>query len=313
MIHSLVLTFSPKTKEDFEIFDSILKQFKYKRNLIIEPIDSNIKLFIFTDKKFIQFKIYDLAEYLSLNEITNRDYNYFSSKFNKSINHFGLSLNQLNTTRLDYKLDLQITADEMQEYLYVFSKLRKRYYSLKKKVYWNKDKSKIETVYYKGSKFNINIYDKQAQLLKKGIHDSIYNNILRIEVQVKSRELNNYSKSCGISKDLINFWHTSVRDYFFNYLLIDKLLYSGDYYNLKNVKKQINNVKLSTQQRIIKFCKQIAKEDITDAINSLSRETAQKYIKELTDRNVNPITIKNFNSLMGIKTILKEKEVMYKI
>ncbi len=179
--------------------------------------------------------------------------------------------------------------------------------TLTKKVYWNSDKTKLETVYYKGVNFNLNLYCKQAQLLKKGINDPIYDDVLRLELQVKSRELTEYCKIQGLAKDLINFWHTSMREDFFNSLMIEKFLYSGDYFDLKNVKKQTKDIKQNTQQKIIKFCKSIAESDITDAINTLSRGTTTKYIKELSTRNINPVTIKNFDYLLGIKAILEKK------
>jgi len=307
MIDNINLCFTPKTREDYILYESILNKYQYKRNMIIESLDENIKLYIFTDKKFIILKVFHMNEYMGLNETTNKDYFQFQNQFNNTVKFLGINLDMLKLTRIDYKLDIRISKSEIQEYLYIFSKLRQRYYSLEKKVYWNTDKTKLETVYYKGSKFNINIYDKQAQLSKRGINDPVFNDVLRLELQVKSRELTNYCKATGTTKELVNFFHTSVRQDFFDSILIDKFLYSGDYYNLKNVKKQINNVKASTQQKIIAFCKHIVKEDITAAIDTLSRGTVSKYINELTSRNINPITIKNLDSLLGIKSILVEK------
>jgi hypothetical protein len=307
MIDNINLCFTPKNTEDYKLYESILSNFQYKRNMIIESLDENIKLYIFTDKKFIIFKIFHMNEYMGLNEITNKDYFQFQNQFNNAVKFLGINLDMLKLTRIDYKLDLKLSEEEMQEYLYIFSKLRQHYYSLEKKVYWNSDKTKLETVYYKGARFNLNLYDKHAQLLKKGINDPIYDDVLRLELQVKSRELTEYCKAFGISKELLNFWHTSVREDFFNSLLIEKFLYSGDYFNLKNVKKQTKDIKQCTQQKIIEFCKSVVEADITEAINTLSRGTATKYIKELTVRKINPVTIKNFDYLLGIKTILEEK------
>lgn len=308
MIDNVTLTFLPKSRNDFLLYESILSRFQYKREKIIKKLESNIVLCIFTKKKYIQVKVFRLSEYLCLGEITNLDYIKFEKQLNDSIKDLNLSLTQLRLTRIDYKLDLKMTDIEMQEYLYIFSKLRQRYYSLKKDIYYNQEMSRIESIYYKGAKFNINIYDKQNQLNKNGIYDSTYNNILRVEVQIKSKELSYYCKSHRIEKELKNFWQTSVRDNFFNDLLINKFLYTGDYYNLNDIKGLLDNIKQSAQQKILKFCKHIAEEDITEAINSLSRGTAIKYINELSRRNINPITTKNLNKLFGIKTILEQKK-----
>lgn len=309
MIDNINLCWIPNTYEDHLLYESILKRFPYRRDIIIESIDNNIKLYISTsDTRYIVFKVFKLAEYLGLNEITSRDYYQFKTQFNKAIRPFNLSLDNLKGTRLDTKLDMKLSDEKIQEYLYCFAKLRKRYYSIEKRVYYSKeDSSRIESVYYKGSRFNFNLYDKQNQLSKRGIIDPIYDNVLRIEIQVKSKELSEYCKKQGITKELCNLWNSSVREDFFNDLLIEKFLYSGDYYNLQNVRKQTKDMKQSLQQKIIQFCKNVAEADITEAINTLSRGTASKYIKELTNRNINPIIIKNFDALLGIKTILEEK------
>lgn len=274
MIDNITLTFSPKSREDFLLYESISSLYNYRRNVIIESLSLNIKLFIFPDKRFLQFKIFHLAEYLYLNEVTNRDYLSFEQQFNKDISELNISLNVLRLTRIDFKIDLKVSDIEMQEYLFAFSKLRQQYYSLHKRVYFTDDKSGVESVYYKGSKFNINIYDKQIQLNKKGINDPFFEGILRIELQLKTKELSDYCKATGASKELINFWHTSVRDDFFEKILIEKFLYVGDYFSIQNVKKQIKEIKTNTKQKIIKFCRKIAKEGITEAINTLSRNTA---------------------------------------
>lgn len=309
MIDNVTLTFLPKTREDFVLYNSILAQFKYKRKHVFVSLTSNIKLCIYTQQKFLQIKVFHLNDFLKVKDITTGDYINFETKFNDSIKHFNLSLDNLRLTRIDYKLDLRLPEIEMKEYLYVFSKLRQSYYSLKKKVYWNHDKSKVESVYYKGNRFNINVYDKQNQLSKKGIHDPIYENVLRIEVQVKTRELTDYCKLYGTTKELINFWHSDVRNVFFNDLLIGKFLYTGDYYDLQNINQILSSIKPSTHQRIIKFCEYIAETDITEAVNTYSRGTALKYIKELTNKNINPVPIKSMSRLLGIKSILEEKAI----
>lgn len=315
MLDSCNLLFQPHSREEYILFEFILKQFQYKKNLIIESIDRNINLYIFTDKKFIIFKVFRMNELMGLGQITNRDYQQFENQFNNVVKFLGINLGMLKVTRVDYKLDIHVSQNEMQEYLYIMSKLRQRYYSMEKRVFFNEDKSKIESVYYRGGKgfCNINIYDKQAQLSSRGINDAVLNDVLRIELQVKSKQLTEYCKRTGTTKELVNFFHTTVRQDFFENILIDKFLLSGDYYNIKNVRKQIKDIKAPTQQKIIAFCKQIALADITEAIDCLSRGTATKYIKELTYRNINPISIKNFDSLLGIKSILEEKSKEFRL
>ncbi len=315
MIDNINLLFKPRNRENYILFKSILNKYQYKRNLIIEPLDKNIKLYIFTDKKFIVFKVFHLNEFMGLNTITNRDYQQFVNQFNKAVKFLGINVDMLTLSRCDYKLDIHVSQNEMQEYLYIMSKLRQRYYSMEKRVFFNEDKSKIESVYYKGGKgfCNVNIYDKQAQLNKRGINDPVLKNILRFELQVKSKQLTEYCKRTGCTKELVNFFHTTARLEFFETILIYKFLLSGDYYNIKNIRKQIKDIKTNTQQKIIAFLKQVALADITEAIDCLSRGTATKYIKELTSRNINPISIKNFDSLLGIKSILEEKSKEFRL
>lgn len=307
MIDNVTLTFLPKTREDFKIYDSILSQFKYKRQIVMEPLGSYVRLFIYTQKKFIQIKVFHLNEFLGVNEVTNKDYIQFENQIMEYINPLKLSLDNLILTRIDYKLDTRLSEIEMQEYLYIFSKLRQSYYSLKKRVYWNEDKSGVESVYYKGTRFNINVYDKQNQLNKRGIHDPMYADTLRIELQVKTRELTSYCTAYGVTKRLINFWDMSVRNYFFDYILIERFLYSGDHFNLEMIESMLIDVKLSIKQKIIKFCASIGDTDITEATKTLSRGTSAKYIKELNDRDINPIPITRLNNLRGLKKIMEEK------
>ncbi len=315
MIDNINLLFQPRNREDYILFESILSKYQYKRNLIIESIHKNINLYIFTSKKFIIFKVFHLNEFMGLREITNRDYQQFVNQFEKALWCLGINIDMLKITRCDYKIDVHVSPNEMQEYLYIMSKLRQRYYSMKKRVFFSEDKSKIESVYYKGGKgfCNINIYDKQTQLSKRGINDPIFNDVLRFEIQVKSKQLTEYCKRTGVTKELINFFHTSVRKEFFESILIDKFLYSGDYYNIKNVRKQMEEINATTQHKIVSFCKQVALADITEAIDTLSRGAATKYIKELTSRNINPITIKNFDCLLGIQSMLEENSKEFRL
>lgn len=307
MIDSINLTFIPKTQEDFILYNSILSRYEYKRVRILKNLTKNIQLHISTKLKFIQFKIFYLNEYLSKEEITNEDYSKFKTEFSIFLESFNIPFDKLILARIDYKIDLKLSETNIQEYLYVFSKCRYKYYSSKKTVYYTKDGSKLESVYYKGSNLHLNLYDKQAQLKKKGILDSEFNNTLRIEMQIKTRLLSKYCREQGITKELLNFWDISVLQDFFSNILIQKFLYLGNYYCINAIEEKLKDIDFNLKEKIIRFCKSISETDISETLKTLSRPTTIKYIEELIKRNINPIPTKNIDFLLGIEEVLKTK------
>ena len=303
MIDTIILTHNPQGKKEYDIFHKLINELGYKRK-IIKKISEHALIFIDTQKLYMQLKIFCIADFISVTEIDNTHYVEVYNKIADTLQQYNLDIKLFNLTRIDYKLDIHCTEQEKQEYLQAFSKARNTYYNMQKQIY-KAENGNIQTVRWSGTSYNISIYDKPAERKAKNKDVPLYlQDVMRIELQMKNKAIKDYCREAVITRDLINFFHHQMREYFFQKIIIEKFLYDGDYYNLKNIRKILD--KSTINAKIIKLLKEIHKKDITEALETISKPTFNKYLRELQKQNINPVMLQSLENLKGISSILKD-------
>lgn len=286
MIHTIQLSSIPM----FDDINFILNNFE----VIKDNYDNLIYLWQYKDLKFNYYKEFNilltkvnLNRLINKNTITDLDY----EEVNKTIKSqfyeiFKFTeIEQLN--RIDYKQD--IITEHKDTYIKLIKKGSNNYRSLRQ---YNKYKS---SVYYNSKSTNINIYDKQQELLDTDINNLVdikqYENMIRFEVQLKRNKLYYIEHSEGICRELQNYFTENDRDYYLNTNL-KNIIYNGDYYNIYHSRKILQEQYTNNMtEKLVELQKQISVYGISDAKQEYNQATFRNYINKIQDAGVNPILI----------------------
>lgn len=235
--------------------------------------------------------------------ITEKDYDLYMSKLKEIISSVvRVNIEDLNLmlTRVDYKVDIPMTQEEIQLFTKLKDKYSKRYkYMSQKKEY----ESSIH-LNNKYGQYNINSYYKFAKNL-----DINYINIWRIEVQVKKEKIRKNLLNYGVKRELKNYCcKSSFYENFFG--VLNNYYYLGDYYTLNKARESIRKSSYSKTIRnnLCKFITSISRYGIDYAKNKYSYSVFNRYVNLLNEINVNPVTIDNDSELTYMENILKKAE-----
>lgn len=165
--------------------------------------------------------------------------------------------------------------------------------------------SDADSIYYKGNGLNINIYQKESELKKRGLSypTDIDYDFLRIEVQMKKSKLNSLVSKYGLKGRELQYLITpELEGYVLDYY-VTRLTGKGIYVTLKTAKNIINSsdytqakkdklIKVvqavSDKHGIAKVLEQIEDGTITD-LGKLS--TVKQYLRDIHNMGINPVTI----------------------
>ncbi|WP_139355005.1 hypothetical protein, partial [Clostridium acetobutylicum] len=268
------------------------------------------QLVYYSRYKAIDFKYYsffnvlhtkiNLNELLNKDVITDQDYNAVLKEYQNQfydIFKYTNALEQLN--RIDFKCD--VITDYKTLYIKLLKKSSDNYKSLKQ---YSKYKS---SVYYNSKSMNINIYDKLEQLINTGqdklIDISKYKNMLRFEVQLKRNKLYYLERTCGMTRELSNYFSQKDHDYWINEGL-KKLIHNGDYYNIYHSEKILKEHYTNNMvNKLITLQKDISINGISEARENYNNTTFNNYINKLQSAGVNPIPIPKGEGLTRLSNI----------
>lgn len=215
--------------------------------------------------------------------------------------------------RIDYAID--ISTEYVLNYIILFQRGRIPN-NFKIKLDDNNHRNhKPGSLYLANDSVHINFYDKQNELLRKGVNDKCIINraekILRLEVQCM------YSKTTSIkekfvlpTKSIVDFLNENIS----SKMIIEyyeKTVGGGDFYTLEEARKIIEKSKFSRKKKdkLIDMLNGIASskgvQNYLDKLDIKEKKAAAKYIEELALKlNLNSITIprewkiKKLNSLI---------------
>ena len=272
-----------------------------KKNMTMFDFGDGIKVALFDANGFMRLQV-DFIELLRDPAVDEKDLNVI----NERIHEIGEGLFQYEDkrfilTRHDIRFDVQFddkkAVDTMIRLLDKSIVKIGRMYKDENPDYYGKSlryKSAAER-----STMAINIYDKEQEIRDKARQkadipdiEEYEKNVLRFEVQIKNPHLNYHKRYYGTEKELENYLDTmKSKDYFHKYIY--PIAFSGDYYDLKSVKKLLkeNGLKESERKKLVEFLKYASKTDMTKAKDKFGRYKYETYTNKLNSMGINPILI----------------------
>ena len=277
---------------------------RFNKNIIevMEETSKNINGITITTKGRISDYYINVhvgvTEILDKGDINEDDYYKVQNEIDRAIESIlGYNL-ELTLLRIEYRIDKYLECPSQRYILFhIYKKM-----ILKSGFKKRKDKKEYETsVMYDSGSIQIIIYDKNAERLAKEKVPKLYEqNMLRFEVKVLNNHLNYNKNKYNISKTLRNYFKEDMKD---NYMIknIQNIVYKGDYYNIYQADKIINNSNLKeTEKKLLRdFLTDVSKYGVTGAKKKKKKDNSLKYttykykkiIKLLEELNINPILI----------------------
>ena len=232
--------------------------------------------------------------------VTINDYQEYADKLTKIVSEVverDVHIEELQLSRIDYKVDIPLTDDEMK----IFKQIKDKHYTNYK---YMSQKVQYDTSVHlsnKNGQYNLNSYDKYEES-----KDMKYWNIWRIEVQVKKAKLRKNLINYGISRGLSNYWDSFDENYF---ELLKDYYFLGDYYRLDVARDLIkrSNYSKTIKDNLCKFITRINRYGMTGVKEKYSSyPVMKKYCKLLDDIGVNPVTIDIGSDVTYMENMLKK-------
>lgn len=231
----------------------------------------------------------------------------FEEQFSKIVQeflkmNFPITILEYPLFRIDYKYDIRFQNDQEIAIFYeIISKAKDRCYNLNKIKPDNEDKTslyyrpsgKIDSngkKHFKRGRMNLNCYHRYYKTHKE---EDRY--VIRVEVQVFSKEINKEFKKYRITKELVNYWN---EDSYSEYMRVyEDVLYTQDYYRIDvaiNKVKKVKRMRPATKKRICRLLVLINELGETKGRKKFSKEYSQssfyRDIAKLKKLGINPLT-----------------------
>lgn len=206
--------------------------------------------------------------------------------------------------RIDYKYDIRFQNDlEIAIFYEIISKAKDRCHNLNKIKPDDKDKTslyyrpsdKIDSngkKHFKRGRMNLNCYHRYYKTHKE---EDRY--VIRVEVQVFAKEINEQYKKYRITKELVNYWsESSYSEYMRVY---EDVLYTQDYYRIDVAINKVKEIKIkrmrpATKKRICRLLVLINELGETKGRKKFSKEYSQssfyRDMAKLKKLGINPLT-----------------------
>lgn len=257
-------------------YKNLIYTSKYKQLVFQYFQEFNVLLTKVNLNRLINKDIITDTDYQEVNQMIH---NQFYEVFNFT------DINTLN--RIDFKQD--IVTEHKDTYIKLIKKGSSNYRALRQ---YNKYET---SVYYNSNSTNINIYDKEQQLIDADINNLVdinkYKDTIRFEVQLKRDKLYYIERSEGICRELQNYFTERDRDYYINKNLRN-LIYNGDYYNIYHSRKILQEQYTNNMtEKLVELQKQISIHGISEVRKGYNQATFRNHINLLQDAGVNPILI----------------------
>lgn len=298
MIHTIQLY----TNLSFEEKGSIESRFNKSIKEVMKDINNKkqgIKLSGINRACHYQVTVFvDVTKLLNRGNVYEEDYHEVKEKIDEAIEGLvGYSL-ELTLMRIDYRIDKYINSKAKRLILMHLYKKMIDKYGFKVK----KGKKKYKTsVRYDSKSMQIIIYDKEQEREdNKKYCEDYEKNILRFEVKLLNKHLNYNKRKYNIEKELKYYFNEELQ---MKYMLsnIQKIVYRGDYYNIREASKIINKSDIKEKDKgfVREFLVDVSENGISGAKEIMDEDNKTKYTKYkfkkaidiLEELNINPILI----------------------
>lgn len=239
---------------------------------------------------------------LNKNNITDNDYIPLVNKIDLFLErHFSsIRVADLKLSRIDFKKDINTKYKDI--YIEILKRLAVNYRRKNKKVYKT-------SVYYTGTSYNLNLYDKEEERKEKKEYKEEYKNILRLEIQIKRTYLRNLLNKHALVISLENFFDSKMRAFIFNEIL-SPLIHSGDYFTIEESKDILRqHYSENMTEKLVKFQEIIYESGMIGAkkFNEKfgDKKTYYSYLVLLKSADVNPITFQDTENIKRLPNLMK--------
>lgn len=216
--------------------------------------------------------------------------------------NFPIIITKYPLFRIDYKYDIRFQNDlEIAIFYEIISKTKDRCHNLNKIKPDDKDKTslyyrpndKIDNngkKHFKRGRMNLNCYHRYYKTHKE---EDRY--VIRVEVQVFAKKINEEYNKYHIAKELVKYWN---EDSYSKYMRVyEDVLYTQDYYRIDvaiNKVKEVKRMRPATKKRICRLLELINKLGESKGRKKFSKEYSQssfyRDMAKLKELGINPIT-----------------------
>ena len=229
----------------------------------------------------------DCLRLLQKVNLTQYDLKVITDAVNRFLSGIGLSVEDMQVSRIDYCVNAVVPERQRAVLLKVFQK------ALRQTFYVKRGQKYIQSVYYKSKSKVVQIYDKTAECRAKGRIPKWYEkDVLRFEVQIKTNHLK-YKRRRGVDRSWTAWISWDTRTHY----LADALghtIYEGDYYTLDRAYTRLKHCGIQgvLLDQLRAFMRSISKgRHVEKVFETMSRNTAKRYCNILRRAGVSPIPI----------------------
>ena len=237
-------------------------------------------------------------------DITINDYAEYADKLTKIVSEVverDVHIEELKISRIDYKVDIPLTDEEMK----IFKQIKDKHYINYK--YMSQKVQYDTSVHLKSPKGYgqcvLNSYSKFNECM-----EIKYFNVWRVEIEVFKSKIRKNLINYGISRELSNYW--TINSFNENYFeLLKGYYFLGDYYRLDVARNKIRHSDYSKtiKDNLCKFVTRINRYGMTGVKGKYyNYVTMKKYCELLDNIDVNPVTIDIGSNVTYMENILKK-------
>lgn len=218
-------------------------------------------------------------------------------------------LDYWTVNRIDYAIN--INTPYVKEYIKLFQRADKP--KGFKELYCSKSKTRKQlegSFYLFNDSVAINFYDKESERAKQDFSTDGAKNLLRLEVQCKSLKINTLKvKNRFNDKCLKNYLSKDISfkqiEYYYN-----NTIGIGDYYRLVEAIRIVHEseFRTKTKDKLIEVLKSVNRHRSIWKAREKSKYSSScfnKYLKQLREIGINPVTIPKVWQIINLKNILK--------
>lgn len=255
---------------------------------------------------FVVYQVhFDCLKYLNKVTIEQEDilkikqalYKYIFSKIDPKL----FSIEDWEMARIDYCFNTVILEDEKRKAL--ISTLQK---TKTKAAYTKRIISYSTSIYNKSARKVIMVYDKETERTDRHYNTAPYEkNVIRYETQVKRSHIRSKAIRGIVTKDIDAWLNWEM---YVSYLKEQcKFFYRRDYYSLERATELVkkSTYKDLEKNKLCIFLKMVSDKGMDNVVETLAYQTIKKYILQLEDIGVNPLTIPSEYGITHIENPLK--------
>lgn len=232
----------------------------------------------------------DFVKLLNKSIIQESDYDQTERKIEEFILfifHDASFIDRICMTRIDYRLDVQVSTEVRELLLYLYRKTASKHRHQKKDLRYK------TTLYFNSKSIVSCVYDKELEAKEeRGKVEWYEDSVLRLEARVLNQHLKYKKYRQGKEKCLKEYFKDELfREYMKKYF--GEILFNGNFYKINKARTIVNNSQLKDfeKEQLLLFLCEISKHGFDYVKEKYSSYYRKKFLKQLNILNIHPILI----------------------